>query len=72
MKAKQDNQPNQEKINSLLDLHKKGESILLEKEVAIELKKYPDFSFLHNFAIRGQRPKAGFSIKKRVRPTRNV
>ena len=48
MKAKQNLNPDQKVINHLLDLSKKGELLVLEKELIFHLKEFRDSPFLHN------------------------
>ena len=48
MKAKQDFDPSPEIIKSLLRLNKRREFFLLEKKLEVQLKKFPNSSFLHN------------------------
>ena len=48
MKAKQNFNPDQKVINHLLDLNKKRELLVLEKELIFHLKEFQDSPFLHN------------------------
>jgi len=48
MKAKQNLNPSPQVIKDLLDLNKKKDFLLLEKESALYLKEFPDSPFLHN------------------------
>ena len=48
MKAKQNFNPDQKVINHLLDLNKKRELLVLEKELIFHLKEFRDSPFLNN------------------------
>ena len=48
MKAKQNFNPDPKVIKDLLDLNKKRDFVLLEKELTIHLKEFPSSPFLHN------------------------
>ena len=48
MKAKQNFNPDQGVIKGLLDLNKKRDFLLLEKELTLHLKEFQDSPFLHN------------------------
>ena len=48
MKAKQNLNPDSRAIKGLLDLNKKKDFLLLEKELILHLKEFQDSPFLHN------------------------
>ena len=48
MKTKQNFNPDQKVKNHLLALNKKGELLVLEKELIFHLKEFQDSPFLHN------------------------